>query len=112
MIFSKVFKKPKLNFISSKFEFPNRFVWSSQNGLKVSGVANLASNCDCSSLYSFPDVTFFVFFFKKISENLNLFFLQILEFIAPVVGSRQSTPIAKDLSSNCGCSNFLVVFVI
>ena len=64
MIFSKIFKKLKFKFISSKFEFPNRLVCGCQSGLKVSGVANLASNCDCSSLCSFADVTFVIIFLK------------------------------------------------
>ena len=39
----------------------------------LSGVANLTSEYDCSSPFSFRDMTFFRFF-KKISEILILFF--------------------------------------
>ena len=72
VIFFQKVRKLKFNFISSKFEFPHCLVWGCQSGLKVSGVANLAFNCDYSRLCSFPDMTLCCFF-KKISENFNFF---------------------------------------
>ena len=88
-----------LNFI-----FPTVLVWGCQWTLKVSDVANLASNCDCSSLCSFPDMTFFCYFSKNF-QKIYFFFLQILKFLNPV-------GIARDFASNCGCSNLLVFFEI
>ena len=76
IFFQKVFRKLKFNLISSKFEFPNRLVWGCQSGLKVSGVANLASNCDCSSLCSFPEMTFFVIFSKNFQKFKFIFFFK------------------------------------
>ena len=95
IFFQKVFRICKFNFISSKFEFPNRLVWGCQSGLKLSSFAIRASNCDCSNLCSFPDMTFFVIF----SKNFQKTFSSNFELSNPVVGSRQSTP--RDCERSC-----------
>ena len=59
--FQKVFRKPKFNFVS-KIELHNPVVGGCQSTLKVSGVANLASENDCSNLCSFRDLMSFRIF--------------------------------------------------
>ena len=52
-----------------KLNFLTLHLWDCQSTLKVSGVANLASKCDCSSLCSFPDITTVFFFFLKFQKT-------------------------------------------
>ena len=77
-VFCYFFKKlksfQKTIFFSKKFEVPYSLV----GAVRVfSGFVILASKYECSNLVSFPNMTFFVIFFKKFSENSNLIFFKI-----------------------------------
>ena len=63
-------------FFFSNFEMPNILFGGCQNA-----IGGCESNYDCSNHSSLQDMTFFVIFLKKTSENvISICFIQILKF--------------------------------
>ena len=89
MIFSKIFKKPSLDFQKFKnLEDLNPVVGTC--GV-ISGVANHASEYDCSNPRNFRDLMFFKVF-KNFSKNLDIKIFNKIEVPIFIVRLCQGTP--------------------
>ena len=77
-----------------------------------SGVVNLASNCECSNLVSFPDMTFFYDFFKNFQRKLVFKNFQNFQDVNPVVENCEGTVIGLQILPLIMTAQILVVFEI